>query len=198
MSQYGGTSQAEFRMAGGTKTRALVPMVFLLALFAVVLLLLGSLGGLLVGILVSVVGTVAAVGYLVLKLNRTVSENVLRFDGSGIRWDSGGGVIHALAWSDLTGVGPVNVQLTPRRLLRVGQVPQYAEVSMADHGLHGWSTVTLPFRVPAVMRQALRRMPVDEATGKRHIGIPLVSFDPNWSQGPIGAWIRSYRPDLLS
>ncbi|TWD83770.1 hypothetical protein FB561_4939 [Kribbella amoyensis] len=184
-------------MAGSTHGRALAPMVLLLVLLAVVLLLLGSLGGLLVGILVSVLGTGLALAYLLVKLRRTVAANVLRLDGYGIHWEAGGGVVHQLAWPDLTGIGPVNVQLTPRRRLHVGPVPRSYQASMTDHGLHGWSMVTLPAQVPAVMRQALTAMPVDQASGKRHIGVPLASFDPSWPQGPIGAWIRAYRPDLL-
>ncbi|GAB2587221.1 hypothetical protein [Kribbella endophytica] len=192
MSQY-----AEFRMAPQVRGRALVPMVGLLVLLAVVLLLLGSLGGLVVGILASVVGTVVAVVYLMAKLNRLSAANVLRFDGWGIRWEAGGGVVHQVAWGDVTGIGPVNVQLTPRRRVHVGPVPQQVQVSMADHGVQGWSAVALPARVPAVMRQALAAMPADPS-GKRHIGIPLASFDPNWPAGPIGAWIRARRPDLWS
>ncbi|WP_041289342.1 hypothetical protein [Kribbella flavida] len=197
MSQYAGTPQAEFRMAGETRGRAMAPMLVLLVLFAVVLLLLGSLGGILVGILTAALGTVLAVGYLLLKLDRTMAANVLRFDGRGLRWEAGGGVVHQVAWPDVTGIGSVNVQLTPRRRLHVGPVPRTVQASMADDGLHGWSTVTLPARVPAVMRQALAVMPVDQASGKRHIGIPLSAFDPAWRTGPIGAWIRAHRPDLL-
>lgn len=223
MGQDGGA--AEFRMSNETIARAMWAVAALLAMFAVVLLLLGSLGGLWVGVLVSGLGTLAA--YLVLryKVRRAVAANVLRLDGSGIRWNSGGGVVHTVAWSDLTGIGPVDVQLTPRRRLRGGPgliagrvqdrvrgrlqdrvqdglvpnrpMPQVVGASLADHGLHGWSTVTLPPRVPSVMRQAVERMPVDEASGKRHVGIPLVTFDRSWPQGPIGGWIRAHRPDLL-
>jgi hypothetical protein len=197
MSQYAGVpGPAEFRMVPETRGRALVPMVGLLVLFAVVLLLLGSLGGLVVGILASAIGTIAAVMYLMLKLNRLTAANVLRFDDWGIHWQAGGGVVHQVAWADVTGIGPVNVQLTPRRRLHAGPVPQTVQASMADHGVQGWSIVTLPARIPAVMRQALAAMPVDQASGKRHIGIPLGSFDPDWPAGPIGAWIRARRPDL--
>ena len=197
--QYGAAPapHAEFRMTTKTPAQAMLPMIPLLVLLGAVLLLLGSLGGLIVGIIVAVVGTGGAVAFLLVKLSRTAGANVLQILPSGVRWDSGGGIVHNVGWQDFTGIGVVNTQLTPRRTLHAGGVPHQTSVSMTHHGLHGWSMVQLPPRVPQVMRQAMANMPVDQASGKRMIGIPVALFDPNWVNGPIGGWVRRYRPDLF-
>ncbi|GAA3108293.1 hypothetical protein GCM10020001_027920 [Nonomuraea salmonea] len=64
-------------------------------------------------------------------------------------------------------------------------------------GLIGWGERAVPPRIPAWMRDRLARVPVDPATGRPEVTIPLGEFDPVWQRGPMGDWVRRYRPDLM-
>lgn len=47
------------------------------------------------------------------------------------------------------------------------------------------------------MRERLARVPVDPATGRPEVTIPLGELDPQWQRGPMGDWVRHYRADLI-
>ncbi|GAA2873990.1 hypothetical protein GCM10020220_074180 [Nonomuraea rubra] len=55
----------------------------------------------------------------------------------------------------------------------------------------------MPPRIPGWMRERLARVPVDPATGRPEVTIPLGELDPQWQRGPMGDWVRHYRADLI-
>ncbi|GAB2935572.1 hypothetical protein GCM10027203_40570 [Nonomuraea fastidiosa] len=69
--------------------------------------------------------------------------------------------------------------------------------ALRSAGLIGWGQRTVPPRIPSWMRERpgpRARGPGDgPAGGDDSAG----EFDPAWQRGPMGDWVRRYRPDLM-
>lgn len=79
--------------------------------------------------------------------------------------------------------------------------------STAKHGsgqaaLVGAGTTTIDMGTPSFISAQIRQnngsRDTDPRTGKRLTAIVLPVYDEHWISGRIGAWIKAYRPDLLT
>jgi hypothetical protein len=192
-----GALPREFRMAQGGFGRMAAPFVLMLVFFFAVMLLLGSVfGGLVGGIVAAVLGTGALVGALYGKFRRMRAGTVVRFSEYGVELFDQLGFHVRLGWRDLTRIGQVDSRMAAPDAVGGGDV-QVAVGAMRSVGLIGWGDRFVPANAPGRLRENLanqRRHPVD---GRPEVAIPLGGIDPNWLHGPMGAWVRGYRPDLL-
>ncbi|MGP3934883.1 hypothetical protein [Nonomuraea sp. KM88] len=189
----------EFRIRSGSLPRFVAPFAALLVLFFVVILLLGAIftGSTLLGIAIGALATGGLLAVLVAKHRRMSSGTVVRFTAEGVELtDSLGFRVH-LRWPDITRIDVVDTQLAnPRRVGRPGGVRVRAQ-ALRSVGLIGWGERAVPPRIPGWMRDRLSRVPVDPATGRPEVTIPLGEFDALWQRGRMGDWVRHYRPDLM-
>ncbi|MEO3792556.1 hypothetical protein ABGB14_20280 [Nonomuraea sp. B10E15] len=189
----------EFRIRAGSLPRFVAPFAALLVLFFVVILLLGAIftGSTLLGIAIGALATGGLLAVLVAKHRRMSSGTVVRFTAEGVELtDSLGFRVH-LRWPDITRIDVVDTQLAnPRRVGRPGGVRVRAQ-ALRSVGLIGWGERAVPPRIPGWMRDRLSRVPVDPATGRPEVTIPLGEFDALWQRGRMGDWVRHYRPDLM-
>ncbi|MFI9557674.1 hypothetical protein [Nonomuraea endophytica] len=189
----------EFRIRPGSFPRLALAFAGPLLLFFLVCLLLGAIltGSTLGGVLLGLLAAGALVGVLAVKHRRLVSGTVVRFSDAGVELNDARGFSVRLLWADINRVGVVETQSAdPRRIGRVGGLRVRAQPLRAT-GLIGWGTRRTPERLPGWMRARLAAVPVDPATGRPEVAIPLGELDPLWERGPMGAWIRRYRPDLM-
>ncbi|MFI6298106.1 hypothetical protein ACIBEJ_41400 [Nonomuraea sp. NPDC050790] len=189
----------EFRIRPGSFPRFALAFAGPLLLFFLVLLLLGAIltGSTVGGVLVGLAGVAVLAGVLVVKHRRLVSGTVVRFSGEGVSLSDAHGFSVRLLWGDITRVGVVETQSAdPRWIGRRGGMRVRTQPLRAT-GIIGWGTRRTPERVPGWMRRRLAAAPVDPATGRSEVAIPLGELDPLWERGPMGAWIRRHRPDLL-
>lgn len=188
----------EFRMAGGGFGKMVLPYVFLLIFFAAVMLLLGSVfGGIVGGIIAAVVGTAALVGVLWSKFNRLKQGTVVRFSEYGVELSDTLGYQIRLNWPDITRIGEVKSQMSNPTAAGVAGGLQVGAGAVRTQGIIGWGHRVLPRNAPGWMRQQLAMAPVNPHDGRPEVAIPLSGIDPNWMQGAMGQWVRTYRPDLL-
>ncbi|MEO3800969.1 hypothetical protein [Nonomuraea sp. B1E8] len=189
----------EFRIRAGSFPRFVAPFAALLVLFFVVILLLGAIftGSTLLGIAIGALATGGLLAVLAAKHRRMSSGTVVRFTADGVELtDSLGFRVH-LRWAGITRIDVVDTQLAnPRRVGRPGGVRVRAQ-ALRSVGLIGWGERTVPPRIPGWMRDRLSRVPVDPATGRPEVTIPLGEFDTLWQRGRMGDWVRHYRPDLM-
>jgi hypothetical protein len=188
----------EFRMGGGGFGRMVLPFVIVLVFFAAVMLLLFSIFfGLLGGIIAAIVGPLALLGVLYGKFARMKSGTVVRFSEQGVELSDAKGFHMRLAWPDITRIGRVDTQMAnPGAIGEQGGV-QVAVGAMQSQGIIGWGQRVIPPNAPGWMRENLAAQPKNPVDGRPEVAIPLGGIDPNWLHGPMGAWIRQYRPDLL-
>ncbi|NBE96108.1 hypothetical protein FE391_08075 [Nonomuraea sp. KC401] len=189
----------EFRIKAGSFPRFVTPFIAPLILFFVVILLLGAIftGSTALGAVIGLLATGALLAVLAAKHRRMSSGTVVRFTEEGVELtDSLGFRVH-LRWPDITRIDVVDTQLAnPRRVGRPGGVRVRAQ-ALRSVGLIGWGLRTVPPRIPGWMRDRLARVPVDPATGRPEVTIPLGEFDPLWQRGRMGDWVRHHRPDLM-
>ncbi|MFC4857970.1 hypothetical protein [Actinophytocola glycyrrhizae] len=188
----------EFRMAGGGFGRLMVPFVFLLVFFAAVMLLLGSVfAGLAGGIIAAVAGTGVLVGVLYRKFDRMKQGTVVRFSEYGVELRDTLGFHVRLDWPDITRIDEVRSQLAnPTTIGRAGGT-QVGAGAVRTQGIIGWGHRVVPGNAPAWLRQNVAAAPVNPYDGRPEVAIPLGGIDPDWLRGPMGQWVRMYRPDLL-
>lgn len=109
--------------------------------------------------------------------------------------------VRAIGAADLMAVVKPPVAFSPATAV-AGQAINAATAARPQDGLIGAGAMTLKPGAPAMLRtqvaQNNRGRQVDPASGQPLNAILLAQYDPNWPQGRIGAWIRAYRPDLLS
>ncbi|MEV4171131.1 hypothetical protein [Nonomuraea sp. NPDC049709] len=190
---------AEFRIRAGSFPRFLAPFLAPLVLFFAVCLLLGAIftGSTPLGAVLGALATGVLVAVLAAKHRRLASGTVIRFSADGVELTDSYGFRVRLRWPDITRVDVVDTQLAnPRRLGRPGGVRARVQPSRSV-GLIGWGERTVPPRIPGWMRNRMARVPVDPATGRPEVAIPLGEFDPLWERGPMGDWVRRYRADLV-
>lgn len=188
----------EFRMAGGGFGKMVLPFVFLLVFFAAVMLLLGSVvAGLPGGIVASVVGTGALVGVLYRKFDRMKQGTVVRFSEYGVELSDTMGFQIRLGWPDITRVGEVRSRMASPSVVGFRGSVRGNAGTVKTHGIIGWGQRVVPPNAPGWMRQDLAMAPVNPRDGRPEVAIPLSGIDPNWAQGAMGQWVRTYRPDLL-
>jgi hypothetical protein len=186
----------EFRMASGGFGRMALPFVAMLVLFAFIMLALGWVfAGPAGGIGAAVVGTGALVGVLYSKFRRMKEGTVVRFSEYGVELSDTLGFHVRLGWRDMTRLGKVNTRMASPEA--VGEDIKVSIGSMNSLGLIGWGDRIIPPNAPGWMRENLARQPRNPADGRSEVAIPLGGIDPNWLQGPMGHWVRMYRPDLL-
>jgi hypothetical protein len=187
----------EFRMASGGFGRMALPFVAMLVLFAFIMLALGWVfAGAAGGIGAAVVGTGALVGVLYSKFRRMKQGTVVRFSEYGVELSDTLGFHVRLGWRDMTRLGTVNTRMASPEA--VGEDIKVSIGSMNSLGLIGWGDRIIPPNAPSWMRENLGRQPRNPADGRPEVAIPLGGVDPNWLQGPMGQWVRMYRPDLLA
>ncbi|MFC5830209.1 hypothetical protein [Nonomuraea insulae] len=190
---------AEFRIRAGSFPRILAPFIAPLVIFFAVCLLLGAIftGSTPLGILLGALATGVLVAVLAAKHRRLASGTVARFSADGVELTDSYGFRVRLRWPDITRIDIVDTQLAdPRRVGRPGGVRARVQ-PLRSVGLVGWGERTVPPRIPGWMRERLARVPVDPATGRPEVAIPLGEFDPLWERGPMGDWVRRYRADLM-
>ncbi|MGW3348419.1 hypothetical protein ACWDA3_34435 [Nonomuraea rubra] len=190
---------AEFRMRAGGFPRFLAPFIAPLVLFFAVMLLLGAIltNSTPLGAVIAAAATGVLVAVLAVKHRRLATGTVVRFSADGVELADALGFRVRLRWPDITRIDVVETQLaTPRRVGRPGGAR--ARVGpLRSPGLVGWGERTVPPRIPGWMRERLARVPVDPATGRPEVTIPLGELDPQWQRGPMGDWVRHYRADLI-
>jgi hypothetical protein len=120
------------------------------------------------------------------KFLRMKQATLVRFSEYGVELIDTRGYCVRLRWRDMTRVGWVQTQLDS------------GEGSDWNIGLSGWGERTFPANAPDRTREWLAQAPVNPADGRPEVAIPLGGIDPNWTSGPMGQWVRTYRPDLLS
>lgn len=159
-----------------------------LALFFLITTVLGSVpfgeDGLLPGLAIGFMATaVLVLTTLVRRARRGVLSTAIRMSPWGVeQWDDLG--FHArLRWQDITSIDTV---VTPGE---TGDIKR--------SGLVGWGEQSLPDSAPDWLREQLAQAPREPRSGAQRVAIPLGLVDATWETGPIGAWVRKYRPDLL-
>ncbi len=186
-------------MRPGGFPRFAAPFIAPLALFFVVCLLLGAIftGSTALGAVVGALATAALLTVLAAKHRRLTSGTVVRFSADGVELTDAHGFRVRLRWPDITRVDAVDTRLAdPRSIGRPGGVRVRVQ-PLRSVGLVGWGERTVPAGVPRWVRDRLARVPVDPATGRPEVAIPLSEFDVRWESGPMGAWVRHHRPDLM-
>jgi hypothetical protein len=185
-------------MASGGFGRMALPFVVLLVFFAAVMLLLGSIFfGLAGGIVAAVVGTGALVGVLYGKFARMKQGTVVRFSEYGVELSDTMGFLIRLAWPDVTRIGEVDSRMGNPTAVGHGGGVHVGVGAMRSLGLIGWGQRVVPPNAPAWMHQHLAVQPVNPRDGRPEVAIPLSGIDPDWVHGPMGQWVRTYRPDLF-
>ncbi|MEV0615561.1 hypothetical protein AB0I81_19760 [Nonomuraea sp. NPDC050404] len=190
---------AEFRMRSGSFPRFLAPFIAPLVLFFGVCLLLGAIftQSTPLGAVVGALATGGLVAVLAAKHRRLASGTVVRFSPDGVELTDSLGFRVRLRWPDITRIDVVDTQLAnPRRVGRPGGARVRVQ-PLRSVGLIGWGERVVPPRIPGWMRDRLARVPVDPASGRPEVTIPLGEFDAVWQRGPMGDWVRHYRPDLV-
>lgn len=190
---------AEFRLPSSTFGRFLAPFLGVLVLFFAVMLLLGAIlttstpGGIAVGAL----ATAVLVGVLHRKFRALVAHTVVRFSEAGVELVDGRGFRTRLAWADVTRIDTVHSQLADGRPIGHGFGARARVGRSSSEGLVGWGERVTPARIPGWMRDQLAAAPVNPANGRPEVAIPVGALDPSWTLGPMGDWVRRFRPDLL-
>jgi len=183
-------------MVGGGFGRMVLPFVFMLALLAVIMYVLGYVvGGVAGGLVGSVVVTGVMVGVLYRKFARMKNGTVVRFSEHGVELSDTLGFHVRLYWRDITQIGRVNTRMASPAA--VGGDLQVSVGEMKSRGIIGWGERVVPPNAPGWMRENLAAQPTNPYDGRPLVAIPLGGIDPNWAMGPMGQWIRMYRPDLL-
>ena len=189
----------EFRLPSSTFGRFLAPFLGVLALFFAVMLLLGAIlttstpGG----IVIAALATAVLVGVLYAKFRALVANTVVRFSDEGVELVDGRGFRVRLAWDDMTRIDTVHSQLADGRPIGRGFGVRARVGRTSSDGLVGWGKRMTPARMPGWMRRQLAAAPVDPADGRPEVAVPVGALDPSWTLGPMGDWVRRYRPDLL-
>lgn len=187
-------------MRPGGFPRFAAPFIAPLVLFFAVCLLLGAIftGSTALGAVVGALATAALLAVLAAKHRRLASGTVVRFSADGVELTDSYGFRVRLRWPDVTRIDVVDTQLAgPRTIGRPGAVRVRVQ-PLRSVGLVGWGERTVPPRVPGWVRDRLASVPVDPATGRPEVAIPLGEFDALWQNGPMGGWVRRHRPDLLA
>lgn len=188
----------EFRMASGGFGRMVLPFVLVLLFFFAIMLVLGSIfagvGG---GIAIAAVATGALVGILYGKFRRMKEGTLVRFSEYGVELSDALGFRVRLGWRDITRLGQVDTRMAAPDKFGSEDGVQVSVGSMKSLGVIGWGDRMIPPKAPGWMRENLDRQPRNPADGRPEVAIPLGGIDPNWTHGPMGQWVRLYRPDLL-
>jgi hypothetical protein len=188
----------EFRMAqSGGFLRMLLPFVAVLVLFFLLALAIGwALGGPVGGWSAAVVGTGILVGVLYKKFARLRSGTVVRFSEYGVELFDSLGFHVRLGWRDMTHVGRVEARMAAPDTF--GEEIKVWAGAMKSLGVLGWGDRVVPPTAPAWMQVRLNAQPRNPRDGRPLVAIPLGGIDKNWVNGPMGQWMRMYRPDLLA
>lgn len=183
-------------MVGGGFGRMLLPFVLVLVLLAVIMYVLGYVvGGVAGGLVGSVVVTGVMVGVLYRKFARMKNGTVVRFSEYGVELSDTMGFHIRLYWRDITHIGQVNTQMASPEA--VGGDLQASVGAMKTRGIIGWGERVVPPTAPGWMRENLAVQPKNPFDGRPLVAIPLGGIDQNWAMGPMGQWVRMYRPDLF-
>jgi hypothetical protein len=173
-----------------------LPFVLMLVLLAVIMYVLGYVvGGVAGGLVGSVVVTGVMVGVLYRKFARMKNGTVVHFSEYGVELTDTLGFRIRLLWPDITRIGQVNSRMASPEA--VGGDLQVSVGEMKSRGIIGWGDRVVPPNAPGWMRENLAAQPRHPYDGRPEVAIPLGGIDPNWAQGPMGHWVRMYRPDLF-
>jgi hypothetical protein len=194
-----GTSAQEFRVQAPVPIFARTYLLRLpqLALFFLFTTVLGSVpfgkDGLLPGLAIGFMATaLLVVSTLARKARRGVLSTRIRMSAWGVeQWDDLGSYAR-LRWQDITSIDTV---VTPGEKVDLGGHPVSMDTQRS--GLIGWGEQSLPDGAPDWLRERLAQAPREPRSGAQQVAIPLGLLDATWERGPIGAWVRKYRPDLL-
>ncbi|TMR21576.1 hypothetical protein ETD86_14845 [Nonomuraea turkmeniaca] len=190
----------EFRMRAGGFPRFAAPFFAPLVLYFAICLLLSAIltGNTALGMVIGALATAALVAVLAAKHRRLALGTVVRFSADGVELTDSYGFRVRLRWPDITRIDVVHTQMAnPRTIGRLGAV-RVRTGGLRSTGLVGWGERITPPRIPAWLRDRLARVPVEPATGRPEVTIPLGELDPQWVSGPMGDWIRRHRPDLMA
>lgn len=183
-------------MVGGGFGRFILPFLLMLALLAAICYVLGYVvGGVAGGAIGSVVVTGVMAGVLYRKFARMKNGTVVRFSEYGVELSDALGFHIRLYWRDITQIGQVNTQMASPEAM--GGDLQVSVGAMKSRGVIGWGERVVPPNAPGWMQEQLAAQPRNPFDGRPLVAIPLGGIDPNWAMGPMGQWIRMYRPDLF-
>jgi hypothetical protein len=186
-------------MAGGGFGRMLGPFIAALVMGFLVGLLLGAIitQSTIGGIGIGAAFTLLLVAILYRKFARMKSGTVLRFSPHGVELNDAMGFNLRLRWPDVLQLGTVQTQMANPRSVGVDGGTQVKVGAMQSQGLIGWGDRVVPRNVPGWIRANLESQPRNPQDGRPLVSITLSGIDPNWAYGPMGAWVRMYRPDLM-
>ncbi len=181
--------------------RANLRIVPLLVIFYAIMVALGSLpfgGRLLPGMAIGLVPTAFLVLSVYRKARRGFLSTVLRMSPAGVEWWDGYGFHVRLRWDRIVRVGEVRTAMTkPGARVGVAGGARIGVRAWSNSGLIGWGEQRIPATAPGWVRELLDRAPRDPRTNATEVAIPLAGLDDTWTVGPMGDWVRRYRPDLL-
>lgn len=188
----------EFRMAGGGFGAMVLPFALPLVFFAAVMVLLGSIvAGVAGGVVAAVIGVGVLVAVLYAKFARMRQGTVVRFSEYGVELSDAMGFHVRLAWPDMTRVGVVASRMANPYPIGWEDGVRARAGAMTSQGVIGWGDRVIPANAPGWMRRHLAVQPVNPRDGRPEVAIPLGGVDPDWARGPMGQWVRAYRPDLF-
>jgi hypothetical protein len=199
----GDPSAQEFRVRDPwvMMLRANLRIVPMLVIFYTIMVALASLpfgGKLLPGMAIGLVPTALLVLRVYLKGRRGFMSTVLRMSPAGVEWWDAYGFHVRLRWDRVVRVGEVHTAMTkPGARVGVSGGVKLSVRAWENSGLIGWGKQRVPDKAPAWVKDMLARAPRDPATGAPEVAIPLSGLDDTWTMGPMGDWVRRYRPDLL-
>lgn len=189
----------EFRPRTGGFAEFLGPFLGPLGLFLVVVGLLGavvtqSVGG---GLAIGAAATAVLVAVLRAKYRALLANTLVRFSPTGVELVDGRGFQISMVWPDITRIDLVESRMASPRLLGWGTTARARAGAAQFDGLVGWGQRVLPAQAPGWMRTQVSDAPRHPEDGRAEVAIPLGAIDPGWSVGPMGSWVRHYRPDLM-
>ncbi|PTM56826.1 hypothetical protein [Desmospora activa] len=201
----GDPSAQEFRVRNPwvMMLRANLGFVPLLVVFYAIMIALGSLpfgGRLFPGMAMGLVPTAFLVYRLYLKSRHGFLSTVLRMSPAGVEWWDDYGFHVRLRWERIVRIGEVHTEMTkPGASVGTPSGTQLTVQPWRNSGLIGWGEQQqIPENTPKWVKDLLARAPRDPDTGAPEVAIPLAGLDDRWMEGPMGDWVRRYRPDLFS
>lgn len=188
----------EFRMSGSFGRVVRSYAFVLVSFFALVLVVSASFAGWWGGIAIAAAAVGAVVARVFSKFRAMRTGTVVRFSEQGVELSDQVGFRVRLLWPDIVRIGEVETRLSaPPRNRRLFRDVQVRDGVLTAPGVVGWGERITPPNLPDWMRERLASVPVNPADGRREVTIPLGEIDPNWVRGPMGEWVRRYRPDLF-
>ncbi|MCF6467446.1 hypothetical protein FAF44_03330 [Nonomuraea sp. MG754425] len=190
----------EFRMARvfsvATVVRMLLPSVLLIPVWLIFIAFVPDRHNMEAVFLAAGV-TVAFAGVRLVRWRLMAAATVARVSPDGVEMGDWYGSRVRLAWRDLERVDVVESRIpSPRTIVKDGRIGVRTGARQCV-GLVGWGEYEISHQAPNWLLAHRARLPIDPASGRQRISIPLGVVDPLWEDGPMGDQVRRHRPDLF-